>query len=87
MNKMLYGWLLASFILFFGLGYWRLATGDREERLFLQVAAAGKATFALLLIAFWLAGDLPILAPLSGSPDLAFAAIFATRLHATRPRA
>ena len=80
----LYGWLLASFILFFGLGYWRLASGRNEERLFLQVAAAGKATFALLLIAFWLNGDLPITAPLAGSPDLAFAAIFAARLHATR---
>lgn len=83
----LYGWLLASFILFFGLGYWRLANSRREERLFLQVAAAGKATFALLLIAFWLAGDLPILAPLAGSPDLAFAAIFAARLYDTRASA
>ena len=80
----LYGWLLASFILFFGFGYWRLASARSEERLFLQVAAAGKATFALLLIVFWLNGVLPITAPLAGAPDLAFAAIFAARLHATR---
>jgi hypothetical protein len=80
----LYGWLLASFILLFGLGYWRLASLPTPERLFLQVAAAGKASFALLLIAYWLAGELPIAAPLVGSPDLVFAAIFAARLHATR---
>jgi len=80
----LYGWLLALWILFFGLGYWRLAFAPTPERLFLQVCAAGKASFALLLIAYWLAGDLPILAPLAGSPDLGFAALFAARLYGTR---
>lgn len=77
-----YGWLLASFVLLFGAGYWRLAHGGREERLFLQVAAAGKTAFALILAASWLAGELPFVAALAGTPDLVFAAIFATRLRA-----
>ena len=80
----LYGWLLALWILFFGLGYLRLAFARTEERLFLQIAAAGKASFILLLIGFWLRGDVPILAPISASPDLAFAALFAVRLYETR---
>ena len=81
----LYGWLLALWVLFFGLGYWRLAASPTPERMFLSISAAGKASFALLLVVYWLAGDLPLAAPLAGSPDLVFAAIFAARLHATRP--
>ncbi len=81
----LYAWLLALWILFFGVCYWRLAHSMREERLFLEISAAGKMSFALLLIVYWLAGDLPILAPIAGSPDLVFAAIFVARLRATRP--
>ena len=80
-----YGWLLALWILFFGIGYWRLARAHTPERLFLQVAAAGKASFPLVLAVYWLAGDLPVAAPLSASPDLAFAALFAARLWGTRP--
>lgn len=79
-----YGWLLALWILFFGVGYWRLAHARTEERLFLQIAAAGKASFVLVLAACWLAGDLPAAAPLAASPDLAFAALFAARLRQTR---
>ena len=81
----LYGWLLALWVLFFGICYWRLAASRTPERLFLVISAAGKASFALLLLVYWLAGDLPFTAPLAGSRDLVFAAIFAVRLHATRP--
>jgi hypothetical protein len=80
----LYGWLVSLWVLFFGLCYGRLARMDTDERLFLVIAAAGKATFALLLVADWLAGALPVAAPLAGAPDLAFAALFAARLYATR---
>jgi hypothetical protein len=83
----LYGWLVASWILFFGLGYLRLAYARTPERLFLQTCAAGKASFALLLIVFWWRGDLPFTAPLAGSPDLAFAALFVVRLYETRDAA
>ena len=81
----LYGWLLALWVLFFGIGYWRLARARTDDRLFLQVTAAGKTSFVLVLAASWLAGDVPLAAPLSASPDLAFAAIFAARLWQTRP--
>jgi hypothetical protein len=82
----LYGWLLALWILFFGLGYWRLAHARTPERLFLQVATAGKVSFPLVLAAYWLGGALPAAAPLSAAPDLAFAAVFAQRLWETRVR-
>lgn len=82
----LYGWLLALWVLFFGLGYWRLARARTAERLFLQVAAAGKASFVLVLAAAWQAEQVPLAAPLAASPDLAFAALFAVRLWETRPR-
>jgi len=77
----LYAWLLALWTLFFGLAYLRLAFATTCERLFLQVAAAGKASFSLLLIAFWLYGILPIQAPLAGASDLFFAAFFIIWLY------
>lgn len=77
----IYGWLLALWILFFGIGYWRLAQADTEERLFLQITAAGKASFVFVLAAAWLAGMLPGTAPLAASPDLLFAALFVARLR------
>jgi hypothetical protein len=77
----LYGWLLALWVLFFGLGYLRLAFAKTEERLFLQVCAAGKTSFVLILAAGWLVGDVPLLAPLAASPDLVFAGLFAARLY------
>ena len=83
----LFGWLVALWVLFFGLCYWRLAYAKTEERFFLIISIAGKATFALLLVAYWLAGELPLVAPLAGSPDLFFAALFAARLYAIRPAA
>jgi len=79
-----YGWILALWILFFGLGYLRLAFAKTPERLFVQLGAAGKASFFLLLAAFWLGGDLPILVPLSALPDLLFAILFALWLYQTR---
>lgn len=80
----LYGWLMALWILFFGIGYWRLAHARSEERLFLQITAAGKASFVFVLAAQWVAGAVPFVAPLSASPDLAFAALFVVRLWQTR---
>jgi hypothetical protein len=80
----LYPWLLSLWTLFFGFAYLRLAFATTPERLFLQVAAAGKASFTLLLIAFWLHGVLPIQAPLAGSSDLFFAMVFIVWLYQTR---
>ena len=80
----LYAWLLALWTLFFGLAYLRLAFAPTPERLFLQVATAGKASFTLLLVAFWLRGVLPIQAPLAGLSDLFFAMVFVVWLYQTR---
>jgi hypothetical protein len=80
----LYGWIVAVWVLCFGIGYWRLARARTTERYFLAISAVGKATFALLLVAYWLEGTLPFTAPLAGSPDLVFAGLFARRLYDAR---
>jgi hypothetical protein len=80
-------WLLTvgSFILIFGFGYATLAFTGRPDRTFLAVGAAGKATFALLLAAMGLAGEIPLLVATAGLPDLVFAAIFTRWLVRTAP--
>jgi len=80
----LYAWILSLWILFFGVGYLRLAVSTAQERFFVAIGAAGKAAFSLLLVAFWLAGDLPARAALAGSADLIFAAVFTYWLWSTR---
>jgi hypothetical protein len=75
---------VGTFILAMGFGYAALAITGRPERVFLGVAAAGKASFALLLLAMGAAGEIPALAAAAGLPDLAFAAIFARWLWRTR---
>lgn len=82
----LYAWILSLWILFFGIAYLRLSMSRARERYFVAIGAAGKASFSLLLAAYALAGDLPARAALAGSADLAFAAIFAYWLVATRER-
>jgi len=79
-----YAWILSLWILCFGVAYLRLSVSTAEERFFVAIGAAGKATFSLLLVAFWLAGDLPGRAALAGSADLGFAAIFSFWLWTTR---
>lgn len=76
----LWGLIVAAFILTMGLGYAALAKSGRLERTFLAVAAAGKASFALLLLGMGAAAEIPPLAAVSGLPDLAFAAIFVRAL-------
>ena len=80
----LYPWCLSLWILFFGIGYLRLAVSAAHERFFVAIGAAGKASFSLLLVSYWLAGDLPFRAALAGSADLGFAAVFVYWLRATR---
>jgi hypothetical protein len=80
----LYAWILSLWILFFGVGYLRLSRSTAQERYFIAIGAAGKASFSLLLALYWLAGDLPFRAALAGSADLGFAAVFVYWLRATR---
>lgn len=80
----LYAWLVALWILFFGGAYARLAFSQTQERLFLQVATAGKASFVAVLIVLTLHGDLPPLVPLAGAADLICAILFGIWLYQTR---
>ena len=80
----LYAWMVSSWILFFGVGYLRLAVSAVRERFFVAIGAAGKASFSLALVVYWLAGDLPARAALAGSADLGFAAVFTHWLWTTR---
>jgi hypothetical protein len=73
----IWGLMVGSFILFMGLGYAALAISGRSERIFLAVAAGGKAAFAAIMISMGIAGEIPAVAAVSGLPDLVFAAIFA----------
>lgn len=79
-----WGLMVASFILTMGFGYAALAYTGRFERTFLAVAAAGKASFAVLLLAMGAAGEIAALAAASGLPDLVFAAVFVRALILAR---
>ena len=71
-----YLWILALWILVFGLGYLDIARKRRFEPTFLAAGAAGKATFSLLLITGWLDGELPARAALGSLSDLLLAGVF-----------
>jgi hypothetical protein len=79
-----YAWLVAFWILLFGLAYGRLAFMATPERLFVYVGAIGKVMFFFLLLAFTLQGKLPGWAPLAGVADLIFAGLFFVWLAQTR---
>jgi hypothetical protein len=67
---------VALFVLLFGVGYLWVAVANRPERLFITLAAVGKLSFFVLLVAFWATGALPGTAPLAGAADLLFAVLF-----------
>lgn len=73
----LYLWVLTAWLPLFGLAYFRMGWTGRVDRTFLAVGAAGKATFALILLALWGSGELPMTPGLVGLPDLVLAAVFA----------
>ena len=74
--------LATMFVLLFGLGYLFAGVTGRADRLFIAVAAVGKASFFALLVGFWAAGAVSWRAPLSGSADLFFAVLFFVWLRA-----
>jgi hypothetical protein len=55
-----------------------------SDRTFMAIGAAGKATFAVILLALWGNGELPMTAGLIGLPDPALAGAFAAWLWRTR---
>ena len=79
----LYLWILSIWILVFGIAYWSMGSSGRADRTFLAVGAAGKASFALALLALALQGQIPPLAAVVGLPDLVIAGVFAAWLRRT----
>jgi hypothetical protein len=82
----LYLLVLAVWIPIFGIAYFRMGWTGKVDRTFLAVGAAGKASFALILLGLWLAGELSPLTAMIGLPDLILAGVFAGWLRRTRAR-
>lgn len=69
-------WVIASWILIFGVGYAWLAIKAKPEKLFIAIAAACKIAIAFLFFYYWFIGELPPFALVAGLGDLVFAVIF-----------
>jgi hypothetical protein len=80
----LYLLTVALFVGLFGLGYLAAGVTGRPDRVFLGVAAAGKIGFFTLLLGFWIAGSVPLQAPMLGSADLLFGTLFVIWLLGSR---
>jgi hypothetical protein len=80
----LYLWIIAEFILIFGIAYAWCAITARAPRLFIAVGAAGKLLFFATRALFWLAGELPLDAALGGIGDLLFGGLFLAWLVQSR---
>jgi len=72
------------FVMLFGIGYLWAATVGRADRLFIALATVGKLSFFALLVRLWIAGALPLRAPLLGTADLIFGSLFLIWLLRTR---
>lgn len=79
-----YSWILALWIFFFGVMYLLLAFAKTPERFFVIVGALGKSSFAILLAALALTGDLPVRAAFAGLADLIIALVFFTWVYKSR---
>lgn len=77
-------WVLATWILIFGVGYVWLAMYSKSEPLFIAVAAACKMAIALFFFVFWFTGDLPSILLVAGFGDFIFALLFVVWLLQTR---
>jgi hypothetical protein len=67
--------LIAAWILLFGCGYLYSGLSGNIQRVFLVVAAGGKASFAGTLLICHAMGLLPPMAALAGLPDLLVAGL------------
>ena len=75
------------FVMLYGLAYLYVAARGLEERLFIAVAAVGKLGFVSLLVGLWAHGSLPLRAPVLGSADVLFSAVFFYWLATSRSTA
>ncbi len=80
----LYLWIIASWIFFFGLCYLWLAITGRRESLFLVIAAAGKISFSILMIAYCFLGEIHFLTAAGSLLDLFFGLFFLAYLWKTK---
>ncbi len=80
----LYLWTLTAWLPLFGIAYFWMGWTGKADRTFMAVGAAGKATFALILLALSLNGELSLTAGLVGLPDLLLAGVFAAWLWRTK---
>ena len=77
--------MLAAWVLIFGLGYLRLSLTGRMDRTFLWAAAAGKATFGVLIVSAAVSDDaINPWALGSGAMDFGLACVFAEWLFGKR---
>ena len=76
--------VIGVFVLLFGVGYFVCGATGRADPLLIASAAAGKLSFFALLLAFAVAGDLPIRAPLAAVGDLVFGVLFVVWLAGLR---
>ncbi|MEC4887783.1 MAG: hypothetical protein SAL70_41695 [Scytonema sp. PMC 1070.18] len=77
-------WVIAFWILIFGVVYAWLAIKSQPEKLFIAVAAACKMASAILFFIYWFTGDLPLSSLFAGSGDFIFAILFIFWLFQTR---
>lgn len=76
--------VIGVFVLLFGVGYLVCGVTGRADPLLIAIAAAGKLSFFGLLLAFAVAGDLPMRAPLAAVGDLVFGVLFVVWLAGLR---
>ncbi|MEW6737808.1 MAG: hypothetical protein AB1489_41390, partial [Acidobacteriota bacterium] len=76
---------VSLFVLLFGLGYLWTAIASRADRFFITLATAGKLSFFMLVVWFWITSSLPLRAVLAGSGDLIFGLLFLKWLYSTQP--
>ena len=79
----LYMVTVGAFVFIFGIAYLWAGISGVADRLFVGVAAAGKLTFFGLLIGYWVAGQLPVTALMTGVGDCIFGTLFAVWLYST----
>lgn len=83
-NHPVYYVVVVLSVALFRLGYYWQARTSVRDRIFLTLAALGKAGFFAIFVVSWLAGIVPWTAPLLAVGDLLFAALFAGWLWKTR---
>lgn len=81
----LYLWVIAVWILAFGVAFFRQGLTGVADRAVLALAVAGKGAFGGVLLGMSLSGELPPIAGAGGLPDLALATVFAGWLWRTAP--